>query len=554
MKKDDDKELAKLTKLASRVRLTEEDLDGLDEPEAVVASVPLKPAAPLAIGGSLAAPSQTPSADEPLGLALDLSLDSPEEPTFGLSLEPALSLGEEDALGLADDPLKGPAPRPVPSSAQRPAQGSAQDSAQGSAAGYAQAPALDPTKVYATVPNQDYAIDPNQDYAIDPDLGHAQGPEEPYYLGDSPNPALSPSPGPATEPGQGRPPAAIRRAQGPDWADGSRRLSGAKRARGGRLTRSRPSEADTAPPKGPGVFSRLARAFLWAGAGLAVLGLAVALLAYAYLAQDLPSVEVLKAYQPKTVTFFYSQDGEIIGEYSHERRLVRPLNEIPLIVRQAFIAAEDSNFYQHGGVNALAMLRAAYNNLKSDRLQGASTITQQVVRSFFLTREKKLTRKLKEIILAFRLEGTLSKDEILYLYLNQIYLGQGAYGVEAAAQAYFDKPVDRLSVAEAAMLAGVTQSPEGKNPIKQPQEARARQVYGIRRMVESGFITQKAGQAALAEILNLVGERPNPNLTVAPYFTEHVRRLLAERFGEESLYNDGWRVFTTLDSRAQRAA
>jgi penicillin-binding protein 1A len=324
-----------------------------------------------------------------------------------------------------------------------------------------------------------------------------------------------------------------------------------------RLKRSRVRGPDQAPPPKPvkkSLLGRLVRAAAWGALSCAILGLTVLFLGYAYLSQDLPSVEVLKNYQPKTVTFFYSSDGEIIGEYSHERRLVRPLSEIPLIVRQAFIAVEDANFYQHGGVNVLAMARAAYHNLVSDNLQGASTITQQVVRSFFLSREKKLVRKLREIILAFRLEGALSKDEILYLYLNQIYLGQGAYGVEAAAETYFDKTVDRLTVAEAAMLAGITQSPEGKNPLRQPQEARARQVYGIKRMVAVGFITPQQGDAALDEILNLVGERPNPNLTAAPYFTEHVRRILAEQYGEESLYNDGWRVFTTLDARAQKAA
>jgi penicillin-binding protein 1A len=298
----------------------------------------------------------------------------------------------------------------------------------------------------------------------------------------------------------------------------------------------------------------MVRVMLRGGAALTIVGLAVALIGYAYLAQDLPSVEGLKNYQPKTVTYFYSNDGLIIGEYSHERRLVRPLSEIPPLVRQAFIAVEDANFYHHGGVNLIAMVRAAYHNLISDTLQGASTITQQVVRSFFLTREKKLVRKLKEIILAFRLEGSLTKDEILYLYLNQIYLGQGAYGVEAAAQTYFDKNVESLTVAEAAMLAGITQSPEGKNPLKQPQEARSRQLYGIKRLIEVGAITTEQGQAAREEILNIVGERPNPNTTVAPYFTEHVRRLLAERFGEESLYNDGWRVFTTLDVKSQKAA
>jgi penicillin-binding protein 1A len=325
----------------------------------------------------------------------------------------------------------------------------------------------------------------------------------------------------------------------------------------GRLIFSRkglPGPANEKIPPKKSFFSRVFRFCALSSLTATVFGLAAAFLGYVYLSQDLPSVEVLKNYQPKTVTFFYSQDGQIIGEYSHERRLVRPLAEIPPIVRQAFLAAEDSNFYNHGGINVLAMARAAYNNLKSDRLQGASTITQQVVRSFFLSREKKLSRKLKEIILAFRVESTLTKDEILYLYLNQIYLGRGAYGVEAAAQTYFDKTVDRLTVGEAAMLAGITQSPEGKNPLTQPLEARARQAYGVRRMIESGFITPAQGQAALDEVLSVSGERYNPNVEVAPYFTEHVRKLLAARFGEDSLYNDGFRVFTTLNVKAQKAA
>jgi penicillin-binding protein 1A len=304
----------------------------------------------------------------------------------------------------------------------------------------------------------------------------------------------------------------------------------------------------------PGLFKKLLICIFWTGLGLTIAGLTALFLGYAYLSQDLPSVEGLKNYQPKTVTFFYSADGQVIGEYSHEKRLVRPLKDIPLKVRQAFIAVEDAKFYSHGGINVLAMVRAFYNNLKTDQLQGASTITQQVVRSFFLTKERKIIRKLKEIILAFRLEAALSKDEILYLYLNQIYLGQGAYGVEAAAETYFDKNVEQLTVAEAAMLAGITQSPEGKNPLHQPAEARDRQVHSIRRMLTVNFISPQEAREAMEEIINIVGERPNPNTTVAPYFTEQVRRILAARFGEESLYNDGWRVFTTVDTRAQKAA
>jgi penicillin-binding protein 1A len=302
------------------------------------------------------------------------------------------------------------------------------------------------------------------------------------------------------------------------------------------------------------LWTRFWISVFWGSVGLVMAGLTVVFVAYAYFSQDLPSVEGLKIYQPKTVTYFYSRDGQIIGEYSHERRLVLPLAEIPMLVREAFLAAEDAKFYQHGGIDPPAIVRAAYKTVFDDQVQGASTITQQVVRGLLLTSERKIERKIREIILAIRLESVLSKDEILEIYLNQIYLGQGAYGVEAAAQTYFDKHVGQLTVAEAAMIAGFTQSPEGKNPIRRPEEARRRQIYVLDRMVAVGFITPDLAKASADEILNIVGERSNPNTTMAPYFTEHVRRLLAQRLGEDSLYNDGWRVYTTLDLEAQKAA
>jgi penicillin-binding protein 1A len=299
---------------------------------------------------------------------------------------------------------------------------------------------------------------------------------------------------------------------------------------------------------------RFAVWLFWTGLGLVMAGLVVIFLCYAYFSQGLPSVDGLRNYQPKTVTFFYSLDGQVIGEYSHERRIVKPLSAMPLTLKQAYLATEDANFYAHGGINPIAIVRAAYNTIFEDTLQGGSTITQQLVRSFLLTNERKIERKIKEIILAFRVEAVLNKDQILELYLNQIYLGQGAYGVEAAAQTYFDKHVEQLTVAESAMLAGITQSPHGKNPVTRPDEARRRQLYSLSRMRDVGYLTPEQAQEAADEILNIVGERPNPNVTVAPYFTEHVRRLLAEKYGEESLYNDGWRVYTTLDVRAQEAA
>jgi penicillin-binding protein 1A len=308
------------------------------------------------------------------------------------------------------------------------------------------------------------------------------------------------------------------------------------------------------PKTGRGFFNRLAWGLLWTALSLIITCSAIVFFCYAYYSQDLPSVQGLKTYRPKTVTYFYSHDGQVIGEYSHERRIVLPLDKIPPLVRQAFIAVEDTNFYNHGGVNFLAIVRAAYNNLRNESLQGASTITQQVVRSFLLTNERKISRKIREIILAMRLEAALSKDEIITIYLNQIYLGQGAYGVEAAAQTYFDKHVEQLTIGEAAMLAGITQSPEGKNPIRRPDEARARQIHGINRMITAGFITPEQANTAKNEILNIVGERINPNTTMAPYFAEHVRRLLADKLGEDSLYNDGWKVYTTLNLSAQKAA
>ncbi|MDR3135192.1 MAG: transglycosylase domain-containing protein, partial [Deltaproteobacteria bacterium] len=306
--------------------------------------------------------------------------------------------------------------------------------------------------------------------------------------------------------------------------------------------------------QGRGLMFRFFVWLFWAGTGLCLFGLLVIFACYAYFSQGLPSVDGLRNYRPKTVTYFYSNDGQVIGEYSHERRIVRPLSAMPESIKQAYLATEDANFYVHGGVNPVAVVRAAYNTIFEDHLQGGSTITQQLVRSFLLSNERKIERKIKEMILAFRVEAVLTKDQIFELYLNQIYLGQGAYGVEAAAQTYFDKHVEQLTVAESAMLAGITQSPQGKNPITRPDEARRRQMYSLSRMEEVGYLTRQQAQEAANEILNIVGERANPNTTVAPYFTEHVRRLLAEKYGEESLYNDGWKVFSTLDVKAQEAA
>src|SRR5689334_17108614 len=225
-------------------------------------------------------------------------------------------------------------------------------------------------------------------------------------------------------------------------------------------------------------------------AGLGVAGLALAgfviLLAY----PNLPSIEALTEYQPKIPLRVYTADGVLIGEFGEERRSLVNIADVPPQMKQAILAAEDERFYQHTGVDYHGVLRAAYSNLLTGgKTQGASTITMQVARNFFLSREKTLTRKLYEALLAFKIENSLSKDQILELYINQIYLGQRAYGFGAAAQIYFGKALNQLTLGEIAMLAGLPKAPSLYNPIANPQRAKQRQQYVLRRMTELGYIT-----------------------------------------------------------------
>ena len=305
-----------------------------------------------------------------------------------------------------------------------------------------------------------------------------------------------------------------------------------------------------------GLFLRFIIWLFWTGLGLGVAGLVVAVGGYYYLNQELPSTDGLnKNYAPPTVTYFYSDDGRVIGEYSHERRFVVSIDDIPDRVKHAFIALEDAEFYTHKGVNPKAIIRAGLANFMADGVvQGASTITQQVIKTFLLTPEQSYKRKAKEIILALRIEKNLSKEEILHLYLNQIFMGENAYGVEAAALTYFGKHVQELSIAEAAMLAGIPKAPSTNNPVKNPLRARERQLYCIERMKEVGYITEAEAMAAKHETIVIRDKWPNVNTTVTPYFTEHVRRLMEERVGEQSLYNDGWKVYTTVNIEAQHGA
>ncbi len=221
------------------------------------------------------------------------------------------------------------------------------------------------------------------------------------------------------------------------------------------------------------------------GAGIALLALAVY---FFYLLATLPKVDRLADYKPPIVSQVFGDDGSLVGEFYLERRTVVPVEKIPKKLINAFVAAEDANFYQHKGIDYMGIVRAAFKNLISlSKKEGASTITQQVARSMLLTPEKKYSRKLKEAILASRMEKTLTKDEILYIYLNQIYLGSGAYGVQLAAETYFGKDVDQLNLAEMAMLAGLPKAPTLYSPIKHLDRAKQRQAYVLERMVKEGL-------------------------------------------------------------------
>jgi len=237
----------------------------------------------------------------------------------------------------------------------------------------------------------------------------------------------------------------------------------------------------------------LKRWLLYVGSVVLGLGLVGALLGAFVLAllwPTLPPLTALTDYQPKVPLRVVSSEGELLGEFGEERRAIVSIREVPDVMKQAILAAEDERFYQHGGVDYLSIVRAALANLSSGTQQGAGTITMQVARNFFLTREKTVTRKMREALLAWKIEASLTKDEILELYINQIFLGQRAYGFAAAAQIYFGKPLKDLSVAECAMLAGLPKAPSAYNPVTNPRRAKSRQQYVLRRMHELRFINE----------------------------------------------------------------
>ena len=285
---------------------------------------------------------------------------------------------------------------------------------------------------------------------------------------------------------------------------------------------------------------------------LALIPVIAVWVAYENYTQDLPSIDALQNYQPKTVSYILSDDGRVIGEFFQEHRLVVSLNRIPKHVVGAFLAAEDANFFNHPGLDIPGIFRAFVANIKAGRIvQGGSTITQQVTRSFLLSSEKTYGRKIKEAILAYRIEQNLTKEDILFLYLNQIYLGRGAYGVESAAQIYFDKHVSDLSIAEASLIAGLTRAPGRYSPFRTPKLARSRQVYVINQMLDSGFISSEEAMAAINEKLIFARRRPNTFLETTPDFTEQVRRQVEDLVGPERLYTDGLRIYSTVNIESQ---
>ena len=277
-------------------------------------------------------------------------------------------------------------------------------------------------------------------------------------------------------------------------------------------------------------------------------GLAV-MLAY----PTLPSLEALTDYRPKIPLRVYSAEGVLLGEFGEERRALVKISEVPEVMKKAILAAEDDRFYQHGGVDYMGVLRAAISNFTSGGAkQGASTITMQVARNFFLSKEKTMTRKFNEMLLAFKIEHNLSKDEILQLYLNQIYLGQRAYGFAAASQVYFGKPLGQVTVAEAAMLAGLPKAPSAYNPVVNPKRAKLRQLYVLRRMHELHFIDDM--QLQLAQQQPIVAKRGNQEFAVkSDYIAEMVRQAVYEKYQEDT-YTQGFKVYTTIRQQEQLAA
>jgi penicillin-binding protein 1A len=316
--------------------------------------------------------------------------------------------------------------------------------------------------------------------------------------------------------------------------------------------RQRPGAATARKPKRFSLLRLLALLFVYGGS----LGFGTLYFLYTEFARDLPArLDEVLDYRPMRASRVYSADGELVGEFFLQKRVLRPLDRIPAHVQNAFIAAEDRRFWSHPGFDPIGIARAGWANYrKTGGRQGASTITQQVTRMLMLSNERTLSRKARELILSVRVERELPKDKILYIYMNHVYLGHGAYGVQAAAENYFGKDAEHLTVAEGAMLAGLPKAPTKFSPYVNFARARERQIYVLERMREDGYITAVEEQAARKEPLALVARDEPLNLVSAPYFVEHVRRFAQATYGEDLLFGVGLDLYTTVDARKQLAA
>lgn len=277
-----------------------------------------------------------------------------------------------------------------------------------------------------------------------------------------------------------------------------------------------------------------------------------------YYSNDLPDYKQLTNYSPPTITRLYASDGKLVEEYAKEKRLFVPIQAIPKKIVYAFIAAEDQNFYHHPGIDFSSIFRAGVQNIinasQNKSLVGGSTITQQVVKNFLLTNERSLSRKIKEAILAFRITQAFSKDRIMELYLNQIYLGNRSYGVAAAALNYFNKSMAELSIEEAALLAAMPKAPSSLDPVKFPKRAKERRDWVIKRMEEEGYINEAAAVLALSRPIKISTRDETEIVSNGGYFAESVRRMIEDQYGEKTLYEEGLSVNTTLDPKLQTAA
>jgi penicillin-binding protein 1A len=292
-----------------------------------------------------------------------------------------------------------------------------------------------------------------------------------------------------------------------------------------------------------------------AGTILFVVGVAAASGLLWHFSKDLPDYSQLQDYEPPVMTRVHASDGSLVGEYARERRLYIPIQAVPKLVIHAFLAAEDKNFYEHGGLDFFGIARAAVNYIQnfgsSRRPQGASTITQQVAKNFLLSNEVSFSRKIKEALLALKIERTYSKDKILELYLNEIYLGLGAYGIASASLTYFDKGVNELTIPEAAYLAALPKAPNNYHPFRARERALERRNWVIDQMAQDGFIKAAQADAARRTPLNVTQKATSTHTFAAEYFAEEVRRELYDRYGEKKLYEGGLSVRTTLDTKLQ---